>query len=63
MQALKLANLLRKYEGLWVALDSHRTEVLASGQTIEQALILSKRKSAEEPIITFVSRLDLDYVG
>ena len=63
MQALKLADLLRKYEGQWVALDRLRTRVLASSQSVEQALALAKQKSSEEPIITFVSRLDLDYVG
>lgn len=63
MTALKLADMLRKYEGLWVAMNHDRNEVLASGQSIEQALSLAKQKTQEEPIITFVSRLDLDYVG
>ena len=63
MHVLKLADMLRQYEGQWVALDGQRTKVLASGQSVEQALTLAKKMSSEEPIITFVSRLDLDYVG
>lgn len=63
MIALKLADMLRKYEGLWVAMNRERTQVLASGQSIEQAIDLAKQKTLEEPILTFVSRLDLDYVG
>ncbi len=63
MQALKLTNLLKGYEDCWVALNSSRTKVLASGQTIKDILIKAKIQSSEQPIITYVSRFDSDYVG
>ena len=65
MQTLKLANILRKYEGQWVALNNTRTEVLASGSLLENVLgIIAKLPiSPQKPIVTFVSRFDADYVG
>jgi hypothetical protein len=63
MQALKLSEMLRSHEGQWVAFDHKRTQILGFGESIDQALDLARQKSSEEPIVTFVSRLDLDYVG
>lgn len=64
MQALRLNDILRKYEGMWVALNHKRTEVLASGPSIESVLSFIKNKATlQKPIITFVSGFDTDYVG
>ena len=63
MKAIKVADLLKKYGNMWVALNQKRTEVLASAQSLEDALRLAKNKSSESPILTYVPRLDLDYVG
>ena len=63
MQVVKLSDLLKKYEDKWVALNKARTEVLAFGQTLEEALLHAQGKSSENPIMTYVPRLDLDYVG
>lgn len=60
MQTMKL---LRKYANKWVALNSKRTQVLAFGQSIDEVLSQLKDLSAEEPILTYVSPLELDYVG
>ncbi len=63
MKPIDLSQILRKYEDKWVALDKSRTKVLAFGQSLEEALNLAKSKYAEVPIVTYVPRLDLDYVG
>ena len=63
MRAVKIADLLKKYENMWVALNQKRTEVLASAHSLEDVLRLAESKTAERPILTFVPRLDLDYVG
>lgn len=64
MRALRLSDILRQYEGMWVALNDKRTEVLASGSSIENVLeTIKKGAGLPKPIITFVSRFDTDYVG
>ena len=63
MEAIKVSELLKKYADMWVALNQKRTEVLASAQKLEDAIRLAKNKSSEQPILTYVPRLDLDYVG
>ena len=63
MEAIKIADLLKKYSNMWVALNQKRTEVLASADSLDGALRLAQNKSSESPIMTFVPRLDLDYVG
>ena len=63
MEAIKIADLLKKYGNRWVALNQKRTEVLASADSLDGALRLAQSKSSENPIMTFVPRLDLDYVG
>ncbi len=64
MQVLKLADMMRNYEGKWVALNDKRTEVVASGISLEQLLNLLKGQTApKKPIISFVSHFDADYVG
>ena len=63
MKALKLAELLRDYGGKWVALNRARTQVLASGRSLEDVLRSSDKIVSEKPIISFVSPLDLEFVG
>ena len=63
MQALRLAEILRTYEGKWVALNKKRTQVLAADSAIEKVISIIKEKGSEKPIVTFVSRFGADYVG
>lgn len=63
MKPINLSEILRHYEGQWVALDEERTQVLVSGHTIESVITLIKQKAYNNPIITFISRFDTDYVG
>ena len=63
IKQISLDILLRPYENKWVALNRAYSEVLASGDTPEQVLLLAQRKSSERPIITLVPSFKLDYVG
>lgn len=63
MQALRLSEILRGHEGEWVALNKKRTQVLASGSSLDKVMSLLKEEGREKPIITFVPRFDADYVG
>ncbi len=63
MSPLKLSEILRSFEGKWVALNKTRTEVLASGNSPEKVADKAREKSRERPVITFVPAFDVDYVG
>ena len=63
METIRLGDLLRKYEDMWVALNQQRTQVLASAHRLEDTIKLAQKSTSEEPIFTYVPRLDLDYVG
>lgn len=62
MKAIKLAELLRGYDGKWVALNRERTRVLASARSLDEVLNAAN-KLTEKPIISYVSPLDLEFVG
>jgi len=63
MSPIKLSEILRPFEGKWVALNRRRTEVLASGSDPQKVLELAKQKSAERPILKLVPSFDMDFVG
>jgi hypothetical protein len=63
MSPVKLSEILRPFEGQWVALSHTRDKVLASGSSPEKVADKAKEKSKARPIITFVPTFDVDYVG
>ena len=64
MSPIKLSEILRPFEGKWVALNKARTTVLASGDSPEKVADQAKReKNEKQPVITFVPVFDVDYVG
>ena len=63
MSPIKLGEILRPFEGKWVAMNRRRTEVLASGDDPRKVLELAKHKSAERPILKLVPSFDMDFVG
>ena len=63
MSPIKLSEILRPFEGQWVALNRKRTEVLASGADPQKVLELAKKKSLERPIIRLVPSFGMDFVG
>ena len=63
MSPVKLSEILRPFEGKWVALNRKNTEVLASGEDPQKVVDLAKQKSMERPILMLVPSLDMDFVG
>ena len=63
MSPIKLSELLRPFEGKWVALNRARTKVLASGDSPKTVAEKAGIESKEFPVIAFVPAFDLDYVG
>ena len=63
MSPVKLSEILRPFEGKWVALNRKRTEVLASGTDPQKVLESAKQKSTDRPILRLVPSLDMDFVG
>ncbi len=63
MSPVKLSEILRPFEGKWVALNKARNRVLASGTSPETVASEARQKGGEQAIITLVPMFDLDYVG
>ncbi len=63
MSPIKLSEILRPFEGKWIAMNRQRTEVLASGDYPRKVLELAKHKSAERPILKLVPSFSMDFVG
>ena len=63
MSPVKLGDILRPFEGKWVALNRAKNKVLASGASPEVVANEARQKGVGEPIITLVPMFDLDYVG
>lgn len=63
MSPVKLSEVLKSFEGKWVALNKARNKVLASGASPGTVATEARQKSKDEPLLTFVPPFDLDYVG
>ena len=55
LHPIDLSELLRPYQGKWVALSQDETQVLGSGATIDEALDEARRKGERQPIVIRVS--------
>lgn len=63
MSPIRLSEILKPFEGKWVALNKAKNRVLASGASPETVASEARKKSNDEPLLTFVPPFDLDYVG
>jgi hypothetical protein len=63
MSPIKLSDILRPFEGKWVALNKAKNKVLASGTSPDVVATKAQQRSDEKVIITLVPMFDLDYVG
>ncbi len=63
MKSIKLSEILRPFEGKWIAMNRQRTEVLASGDDPRKVLELAKHKSIDRPILKLVPSFSMDFVG
>ena len=61
--AIDLTNIYRKYKGLWVALKEDKVTVVASGQTVNEALSEAKNKGFDDPILFKVPTRIIPQIG
>ena len=61
--AIDLTNIYRKYKGLWVALKEDKVTVVASGQTVNEALNEAKNKGFDDPILFKVPTRIIPQIG
>ena len=55
--------LYKNYRGLWVALKSDETTVVASGEHLNKVLSEAQRKGLKNPIVTKVPKENLTYIA
>ena len=60
---IEWTNIYRRFRGLWVALGTDETTVIASGKTAREALEKAGRKGHRTPIITHMPDRLEPYVG
>ena len=48
---IDLTRLLAPYKGEWVTLSQDETRLLGHGKTIEEALMMAKKKEEERPLL------------
>ena len=61
--AIDLTDIYRKYKGLWVALKEDKVTVVASGQTVTEALSEAKTKGFGDPILFKVPTRIIPQIG
>ncbi len=61
--AIDLTNIYKKYKGLWVALKADKVTVVASGQTVNEALSEAKTKGFNDPILFKVPTRIIPQIG
>ncbi len=57
-----MTKIYKKYPGMWVALNADRTKAFATGKTAKEALHASKKKGAQNPIITKIPNENFGYI-
>jgi hypothetical protein len=63
MAAIDWTKIYKKYKGLWVALKRDNKTVIASGQTLKEAVEKAKKKGYKEPILFRVPTEIIPYIG
>ncbi len=63
MKAINWKNIREKYKGQWVALEDDETTVIASGQTMKEALEEAREQGHAEPIVAFMPRELVSFAG
>lgn len=61
--AIDWTRIYKKYKGLWVALKEDEKTVIASGRTAKEAWEAAQRKGFKKPILTFMPKRLVTYVG
>lgn len=60
---IDLTQILKKYKGLWVALDNDWKKVLGANKDIEKAHKEALKKGYDEPIMYKVPQKEIAYFG
>jgi hypothetical protein len=63
MAAIDWTKIYKKYKGLWVALKKDNKTIIASGQTLKEAVEKAKKKGYKEPILFRVPTEIIPYIG
>jgi hypothetical protein len=53
----------KEYSGKWIAWNFHRTRILASGRTAQEARDAALKAGEPKPILSKVPRADVRYIG
>lgn len=61
--AIDWTKIYKKYKGLWVALKSDEKTVIAAGKTAKEAWESAKKKGYKTPILTYMPKELVPYVG
>ncbi|PIR91811.1 hypothetical protein COX74_02995 [bacterium (Candidatus Gribaldobacteria) CG_4_10_14_0_2_um_filter_41_16] len=61
--AIDWTKIYKKYKGLWVALKKDEKTIVASGETIKEALEKAKARGYEKPIMFRVPTEIMPYIG
>jgi len=63
MKAIDQTKICRKYPGLWVGLKENEEEVIASGETVKEVMVKSRKKGYSKPILFRVPTKIIPYIG
>ena len=62
MPVIDMVKIEKHYRGKWIALSEDQKRVIASGSSLEEALVKAKKKGAKNPIMSKVPREFLEYI-
>ncbi len=53
---MKLVESIKKYKGMWIALNNDDTEIVGFDKSYNKALELAKKKGYKEPVMMLVPK-------
>lgn len=56
MEKIKDLTMLQNYSDKWIALSSDESKVVGTGDTVQEALEVSKQEGEKDPILTKVPK-------
>lgn len=63
IMSIDWTNLVEKYKGKWIALESDEKTVVGSGTTLSEAIQQAKSKGVKEPVVTKVPTKIIPYIS
>ncbi len=62
MPVIDMVAIEKRYTGKWIALNDTRKKVIASGDSLKEALANARKKGYRDPILSKVPRQFLEYI-